>query len=64
LTYSWISWRKNCPENAPEKLKKQERADMKKVWENAEKDRVRDLERMAELLVKHGLKLVGLTDFA
>ena len=49
----WISWRTKCPENAPEKLKKQERADTKNVWENAERDRVRDLERMSELLVKH-----------
>lgn len=56
LTYKWISWRTKCPENAPEKLKKQERKDMKKVWENAEKDRKKDIMRMGELLVKHGLR--------
>jgi len=56
LTYKWISWRKNCPENAPEKLKKQEIKDRRKIWENAEKDRVRDINRMAELIIKHGFK--------
>lgn len=53
-SYSWRSWRKNCPENAPKKLKDKERKDMKRVYENAEKDRIKDIERMAEILVEHG----------
>ena len=52
----WISWRTKCPENAPKKLKDKERRDTRTIWKNAEKDRVRDVKRMAEIIVKHGLR--------
>ena len=55
-TYTYHSWRKNCPEDASEELKAREMNDRKCCWENAEKDRVRDLERMKDILVKHGQK--------
>lgn len=51
---SWHSWREKCPEDASEELKAREINDMKCCWENADKDRIRDLERMKEILVKHG----------
>lgn len=52
----YFSWRTKCPENAPKKLKDQERKDNRKVWADAEKDRVKDIERMGEILVKSGLR--------
>ena len=52
----WITWRKNCPEDASEQLKKRERNEFKCCFEDGEKDRVRDIKRMSELLVKSGLR--------
>jgi len=52
-TYTWHAWREKCPENAPKKLQNKEMKEFRACYEMGEKDRVKDLERMAELLVKH-----------
>lgn len=54
ITYTWHSWRSKCPENASDKLKKKERKETRTIWVNAKKDRARDVNRMAEILIKHG----------
>lgn len=54
-TYTWNSWRTKT-KDASDKVKKQERKETKAIWKNAEKDRVRDVKRMGELIVKHGLR--------
>lgn len=51
---TWISWRTNCPESASEELKKEEMNEFRCCFEDAEKDRIRDLDRMKDILVKHG----------
>ena len=56
VTYTWHSWRKNCPENAPEEVKKQERNEFRTCYEKGEEDRIKDIKRMGEILVKHGQK--------
>ena len=50
----WFSWRTKCPEDAPQELKDQERADTRTIYENAEKDRVKDLEKMCKILIEFG----------
>lgn len=50
LHYRWESWR---PKAVTPAQKKKERADLKKVWQNGEKDRQADLDRLNEILKKH-----------
>lgn len=53
LSYAWISWRKNCPEDVPKKLKEKERKEFSACYGKGESDRVRDIGRMNEILVKN-----------
>ena len=53
LTYSWISWRSST-ENASKKVKNQERKEFLACWTKGEADRCKDIDRLAELLKKHG----------
>lgn len=52
----WISWRVNRPENASDEVKQQERDELKLIWENAEKDRRKDIDRLAYILKEHADK--------
>lgn len=54
LTYSWISWRKNCPEDASQEVKDLERKENKACYDAGEADRIRDIERIAEILRVNG----------
>jgi len=54
--YRWEFWRSNCPKDAPEEIKNQERADNKSCYDRAEIDRCKDIDRLAEILKKHALK--------
>ncbi len=49
----WIIWRKNCPENAAQELKDREKNDFLACFEDGERDRIRDINKMAEILIKH-----------
>jgi hypothetical protein len=55
INYSWNSWRSGT-KSANKKTKDKERRQFRKCWENGEKDRIKDINRMAELLKLHGLK--------
>lgn len=55
-TYSWHSWRKKCPENASEKVKKQQRKENRECYKKGEEDRKKDVDRMAFLLKEYSLK--------
>lgn len=47
---TWIAWRKNCPENAPKELKEMETKEFRTCFEQGESDRMRDMEKMFEIL--------------
>lgn len=47
---SWNTWRKNA---VTEEQKAEELAELRKVWEYAERDRQLDIDRLAEILKKH-----------
>jgi hypothetical protein len=49
--YAWNSWRKNCPEGAPKKIKDKERKEFMACYELAENDRIRDIKRLSEILI-------------
>lgn len=53
-TYTWHSWRSGT-KDVNEKVKKQERKEYRALYQNAEKDRVKDIERMAELIKTNSL---------
>jgi hypothetical protein len=55
-TYTWHSWRKKCSENAPNKVKKQEREERAVCYDRGEEDRKKDIDRMAEILKVHAPK--------
>jgi hypothetical protein len=53
--YRWESWREST-KDASEEAKAQERQEFLACWKLGEKDRCRDIDRMAEILKVHGLK--------
>jgi len=54
--YRWESWRAGTL-NASDEVKAQERQETLALYENGEADRVKDINRMAELLIKHADRL-------
>ena len=54
--YEYKSW-KNSTKNASEEVKAQERREFRECWEKAEVDRCNDVDRLAELIKKHGPRL-------
>lgn len=54
--YTWITWRKNAPENAPKKTKQKERNEFRACYRAGERDRMVDLKRLHAILVKHDRK--------
>lgn len=55
-TYTWNSWR-NGTINATQEIKDQERKEFLGCYQSAEVDRMKDIDRLAELLKNHSLKL-------
>jgi len=51
-TYNWHTWRAKTKDASPE-IKEQERAETRAIWANAEADRCKDIDKMAELLKNH-----------
>ncbi len=56
LGSTWVSWRKKCPENASKKVKERERKEFLACYSKGEQDRIKDVERMCEILIKNSPK--------
>jgi hypothetical protein len=55
LAYTWISWRKGT-KDATKKVKAQELKEFRKCFKDGEKDRCKDIDRMAAILKEFGTR--------